>query len=290
MKSKTFPNFALMKISAYHKNKGDTVEWWDKEKDYDTVYSSKVFDFTPENTHLPENTIKGGAGYGTYNKLPNKIDVCYPDYTIYPDCDYAIGYITRGCPYNCRWCVVPKKEGDIRAQLNWKLLVREDTDKLVLMDNNILASEYGISQLSELSKTDYRLDINQGMDITLLGEETVKILAKIKWLKFIRFSCDDGSKLPYFERMAKLFNKHGIGLSKVFIYILVRKDLESADNIVQKLHGICKNFNLYAQSERNIGVIPTKAQLEFSQRYVYGRCYKKETWRQYCKRNCFNFL
>jgi len=155
MKNKSFPNFALMKISAYHKAQGDTVEWWNAlfNDTYDIVYSSKVFDFTPENPYLPPDTIKGGTGYGTtadpnrniLAELPPEIESQYPDYSIYPGCDYAIGYITRGCPNRCGWCVVPTKEGDIRPYANWRDIVRTDTNKLVLMDNNILACEYGIT-------------------------------------------------------------------------------------------------------------------------------------------------
>lgn len=111
IKNKTFPNYALMKISAYHKSKGDTVEWWQPLNTYDKVYSSKVFDFTPENPYLPPNTIKGGTGYGIFEDLPKEIDDMFPDYSIYPECNYAIGYITRGCIRNCEWCVVPKKRG-----------------------------------------------------------------------------------------------------------------------------------------------------------------------------------
>jgi len=279
-----FPNFALMKIAAWHKNKGDSVEWWNKDKIYDKVYSSKTFDFTPENPDLPPDTVKGGTGYRLFGNLPHKMDVCFPDYSIYPDCDYAIGFLTRGCPNNCSWCVVPKKEGGIRPCANWEMLIRPDSDKLILLDNNILACEYGINQLAELTEIRYKIDLNQGMDITLLTEENVAILAKIKWLKYVRFSCDDGYKLPYFERMTELFRKHGIALSRVFIYVLVRKDLEAADCRVQGLHKICKNFNLYAQAERNSGIVPTKMQLEFAQKYVYKGLYKKETWGQYCRR------
>ena len=93
---KVFPNYALMKISAYHKALGDTVEWWNSDKEYDKVYSSKIFDFTPENPLLPSDTVKGGTGYGLFTDLPKEIDDMFPDYSIYPDCDYAIGYITRG--------------------------------------------------------------------------------------------------------------------------------------------------------------------------------------------------
>lgn len=143
---KRFPNYALMKISAWHKAQGDTVEWWEPLGLFDRVYSSKVFDFTPENPYLPPDTVKGGTGYGLFTELAPEIDRMFPDYSIYPSCDYAIGYLTRGCPNKCRWCVVPKKEGGIRPYRAWQDLVRQDTDKLVLMDN-ILACDYGIEQL-----------------------------------------------------------------------------------------------------------------------------------------------
>ena len=44
--SHNFPNLALMKISAFHKSRGDHVEWWWGFGDYDIVYMSKVFDDT----------------------------------------------------------------------------------------------------------------------------------------------------------------------------------------------------------------------------------------------------
>lgn len=163
-KAKTFPNYALMKISAYHKEKGDTVEWWQQGKTYDLVYSSKIFDFTEENKDLPPNTIKGGTGYDIDKKLPQEIEDMPPDYTIYPDCDYAIGYITRGCPNKCPWCYVPRKEGNIKPYRLWTQIVRFDTPKLILMDNNILASEYGIGQLRDMVGKGWEIDLNQGMD------------------------------------------------------------------------------------------------------------------------------
>lgn len=39
-----FPNLALMRISAWHKAQGDTVEWWQGNLFYyDKVYMSKIF-------------------------------------------------------------------------------------------------------------------------------------------------------------------------------------------------------------------------------------------------------
>ena len=112
MRHKSFPNYALMKISAWHKAQGDIVEWWNPLKSCDWVYSSKVFDFTPDNPYLPENTFRGGTGYADvpiWQQLRPEADALFPDYSIYPACDYAVGYITRGCPNHCRWCMVPAK-------------------------------------------------------------------------------------------------------------------------------------------------------------------------------------
>ena len=113
LKHKKFPNYALMKISAYHKARGDSVEWWSPMLQYDLIYSSKVFDFTPESEYLPPSAIRGGTGYPDIpinQTLPPEIDAAFPDYSIYPECDYAIGYLTRGCPNHCPWCVVPAKD------------------------------------------------------------------------------------------------------------------------------------------------------------------------------------
>lgn len=105
-----FPNYALMKLSAWHKACGDAVERWNPMFRYDRVYSSKVFTFSPEDPYLPEDAVRGGTGYGKYEDLPDEIDGMFPDYSLYPKADYAIGFLTRGCIRACPWCIVPKKE------------------------------------------------------------------------------------------------------------------------------------------------------------------------------------
>lgn len=282
-----------MKIAAWHKRLGDTVEWWIPTTHYDRVYSSKVFDFTPDNPYLPADAIRGGTGYRDLpmdQELPQEIDNMYPDYSIYPDCDYAIGYITRGCPNHCRWCIVPKKEGQIRPYRNWQDIVRSDTDKLVLMDNNILACSYGIEQLERMIGSGYRIDLNQGMDARLVDNYIAGILARLKWIRFIRFSCDQKSQIEPIRRTIELLGKHGIRPYRIFVYLLVTADIEDATERVEALKGY-KAINLYAQAERNerLGVMPNKAQLEFQQRYMYGGCYRSETWLEYCRRKGFRY-
>lgn len=286
LRNKTFPNYALMKISSWHKTHGNTVDWWQSKKHFDRVYSSKIFDFTKENPLLPYHTLKGGTGYDVKSTLPPEIEDSFPDYSIYPDCDYAVGFLTRGCINHCPWCIVPQKEGMIRPYRTWHQLVRPDSERLVLMDNNILACEYGIAQLESLTGSEISIDLNQGMDIRLVTEELIQLFKHLKWIRFIRFSCDSKSQLPYFERIFPLFEKYKISISRIFIYILVQKDLADAEHRVQSLFALNRNISLYAQAERNerMGIVPNKLQKEFAQRYVYGRIYKKETWAQYCAR------
>lgn len=288
MPHKTFPNYALMKISSYHKAQGNAVEWWNSLKSYDHVYSSKVFDFTPPNPYLPENTIRGGTGYADMpisQTLPPEVEECFPDYSIYPACDYAIGYITRGCPNHCRWCIVPTKEGGIKPYRHWRQLARPDSQKLVLMDNNILACDFGIAELESLIGSGYAIDLNQGMDARLVDERIAQILAELKWIRFIRFSCDQQSQIEPIKRAAELLGKYGVKPYRLFIYLLVTADIEDAAERVDELKKI-SNITIYAQAERNErqGIIPNKMQLKFSQRYVYSGLYRKQTWAEYLER------
>ena len=115
--SHNFPNLPLMKLSAYHKSLGDTVEWCNPLDHYDRVYQSKVFDetYSPDIDWVPnaDEIIKGGTGYGLDNKLPEEVEHIYPDYDLYPELtkDTAYGFLTRGCPRACAFCIVAPKEG-----------------------------------------------------------------------------------------------------------------------------------------------------------------------------------
>jgi hypothetical protein len=287
MPGKTYPNYALLKISAWHKAQGDTVEWWDAmNQNYDTVYSSKVFDFTPENPYLPEGTIKGGTGYDIKSKLPPEVDSAYPDYSIYSNCDYSIGYITRGCPNKCRWCVVPEKEGGIVLYRKPRELLRAGKKKLVLMDNNILALPGTVDILTELAETEASVDFNQGMDARLVTPDIANALARLKWTKYIRFSCDSLAQVDAIFRTAELLAERGLKPWRMFIYALVTADISDAAERIALLKQF-PGITIYAQAERNerLGICPNAAQLEFAQRYIYGGSYRRETWDEYCTRH-----
>ena len=165
-----FPNLALMKLSAWHKSKGDSVEWYSPmfSGHMDKVYMSKVFTFTPDFPYYvdADEVVKAGTGYKDYDTvLPDEIEHTFPDYSLYPSCDHAIGFLTRGCIRNCPWCVVPKKEGKLRPNVTWQNIKRPDSNWITFLDNNVLASDYGIHQIEELSNIYiyiYRLQSRNG--------------------------------------------------------------------------------------------------------------------------------
>lgn len=190
-----FPNLALMKISAWHKARGDDVEWWWGWEQYDRVYMSKVFDetYTPD---IPEplnakEIVKGGTGYGLDNNLPDEIEHIYPDYSLYPELtkDTAYGFLTRGCPRGCHFCIVAGKEGRKSVKVADLSEWWNGQKNIVLMDANILACSQHMELLQQLIDSKAWVDINQGMDCRLLTKQNIEAINRLK-LREIHFAWD----------------------------------------------------------------------------------------------------
>ena len=190
-----YPNLALMKLSAWHKAQGDEVEWWWGFSEYDRVYMSKVFDetYTPD---IPEplnakEIVKGGTGYGLDNKLPDEIEHIYPDYLLYPELtkDTAYGFLTRGCPRGCHFCIVAGKEGRKSVKVADLSEWWNGQKNIVLMDANILACSQHVELLQQLIDSKAWVDINQGMDCRLLTKQNIEAINRLK-LREIHFAWD----------------------------------------------------------------------------------------------------
>lgn len=212
--SHNFPNLALMKISAYHKAQGDEVEWWWGWGQYDKVYMSKVFDnsYTPDHPE-PVNTreiIKGGTGYGLKNELPYEIEHMCPDYSLYPELakDTAYGFLTRGYPNNCPFCIVCQKEGRESRKVANLSEWWSGQKNIVLCDPNLLACRDHMELLGQLEASKAWVDMNQGLDARMLTTKNIEALNRIK-IKTIHFAWDLMDRSPEIIKGLNLYLEHG---------------------------------------------------------------------------------
>ena len=205
-----FPNLCLMKISAWHKQRGDCVEWWDGFKHYDRVYMSRVF--TDEYTHdMPfvinaDEVIRGGTGYGLDNKLPDRVEHMFPDYSLYPHFENtAYGFLTRGCPRGCKFCIVGKKEGLCSCKVADLPEFWNGQKTIKLLDPNLLACADHENLLNQLAESKAWIDFTQGLDIRLITKDNIQILNRIK-TKMLHFAWDNPNQdlTPYFQKFNNL--------------------------------------------------------------------------------------
>jgi hypothetical protein len=234
-----------MKISAWHKANGDSVEWCLPMGRYDLVYQSKVFDETYsldiDWMPLADKIIKGGTGYfrrkkdktsevfvldswvnignqntysignETYNELLHyEVEHTCPDYSIYADTipwvrDTSLGFMTRGCPRGCEFCIVAQKEGRCSKKVADISEWNHSQPHINLFDPNILACKDHPDLLQQLVDSRAWVDFNQGLDIRLTNEQNIALINQVK-VKEIRFAWDNANDdlKPYFEEYKRL--------------------------------------------------------------------------------------
>jgi hypothetical protein len=274
-----FPNLALMKISAHHKSIGNTVEFADIFGKYDIIYKSKVFTWTPDNEYAYncEVIIEGGTGYN-FSELPEEVNNICPDYSLY-NCEYAYGFLTRGCIRKCEWCIVPNKEGSIRPEHDIQQFIG-NKKSAILMDNNVLAHEHGIKQIEKIVKLGYKIDFNQGLDARLIDASIAKLLAKVKWLYPLRLACDSQSMIEPVRKAVELLRWNNCRPSKYFVYCLI-KDIPEALERIKFLKGMY--LDPFAQIFRDIKgeFIPTKQHEDLERWVNHKAIFNSVEWENY---------
>ena len=203
-----FPNLALMRISAYHKAKGDEVEWWWSDLvHYDIVYMSKIFSdaYSPD---IPEpinadRVIKGGTGYCIHfengkevfdksknHSLPSEIERMFPDYSLYPQYDFAVSMTSRGCPRGCSFCHVGAKEGRCSAKVADVSDFWNGQNEIRILDPNITACREKRDLMNQYKETGAILDFTQGLDIRLLSDDDIADINEMR-LRTLHFAWDN---------------------------------------------------------------------------------------------------
>ena len=277
-----FPSLALMKLSAWHKSHGDDVSWFVPLFEYDVLYSSKVFTFTPEDPYLPSTAIKGGTGYGMMNSLPDEIEHIMPDYGLFPKFTASCGFTTRGCIRSCPWCIVPRKEGKLRAHAEIAEFLRPDSRDVVLMDNNILAHDHGLYQIEWAAKKNLRIDCNQGLDARIIAHDdaVAKLLAKVKWIRFIRLACDRKEQMESVAKAVRDIRRHSGKKHEFFCYLLVQ-DIDDALERAEFLRSL--GISPFAQPYRDFttNAEPSAIQKHFARWVNVKSIFHSVRWNDY---------
>ena len=240
-----FPNIPLMKLSAWHKSRGDTVEWYEPlihgfpNPPLDKVYMSKVFSFSPDYEYFvnAKEVVKGGSGYcislengkevfdkSKDKELPYEIEHVYPDYSIYGITDTAYGFLTRGCPRGCDFCHVKVKEGLCSCKVADLSEFWNGQKNIVLCDPNILACKDWKSLLQQLVDSKAWIDINQGLDIRLMTEEKAELIKQMK-IKELHFAWDRYEDKDIIVPKFKMFKEiTQIDIRKLIVFVLCNFD------------------------------------------------------------------
>ena len=204
-----FPNLALMRISAWHKAQGDEVEWWWSDlMHYDVVYMSKIFS-DAYSSDMPEpmnadKVVKGGTGYcitlgedgkehfdrSKNTELPAEMEQMFPDYSIYPQYDFAVSMTSRGCPRGCEFCHVATKEGRASRKVADVSQFWAGQKEIKVLDPNITACKSKRDLMRQYRETGAWIDFTQGLDIRMLDEADIDDLNAMK-IKMIHFAWDN---------------------------------------------------------------------------------------------------
>lgn len=282
-----FPNIPLMKISAYHKAQGDSVEWYDPllSGHMDKVYMSKVFSFTPDYQYFvdADEIQKGGSGYcisvvngkEVFDKskdinLSPEIEHIYPDYSLYGITDTAYGFLTRGCPRGCAFCHVEAKEGRASRKVADLSEFWNGQKNIVLCDPNILACRKNEELLKQLIQSKAWVDFNQGLDIRLMTKRKAELLKHVK-MQNVHFAWDryeDKEKiLPKFKMFKEITQ---IDYRKLGVYVLCNFDT-TIEQDLERIYTLRDlGFNPYVMLY-NKDEIPNGHKLRHLQRWVNNR-------------------
>lgn len=314
--SHNYPNLPLMKISAWHKRQGDEVEWLNHLEHYDKVYCSKVFgdeySLMDDTVINADEIIFGGTGFAitiedgreVFHKdrdkdLPYEIEHIYPDYSLYPQfADRTYGFLTRGCPNACGFCIVSQKEGRRSVKVAdlsewWKGQRHID-----LLDANILACRDRMELLEQLNKSGAKINFNQGLDARFLTEEVAcKLLEMKPRLEMIHFAFDFMKNEKAIVKGLKLAHDViGLDDRRATVYMLTNYDTTIEEDVrrvrliqecgfqpdvriyrkgthpryLTDLQRWCNNRNFYRAMDL-MDFAPRKDKKTFSENYLNGR-------------------
>lgn len=282
--SHNFPNLCLMKLSAHHKQRGDRVEWYNPDRHYDIVYQSKVFDdtYSKDIDFIPNATqvIKGGTGYGLDNRLPDTVEHIMPDYSLYGIKDTAYGFLTRGCPRHCAFCIVGDKKG-LRSHKVADLSEFWSGQKHIeLLDPNLLACKERMELLDQLIDSHAIVNVNQGFDIRLTNEEIADKLGRMR-VKRIHFAWDNPKQdlTEYFRCFAHSYRRKSSSTKVVYILVNFNSTMEENLHRIYTVRDLGYDPYVMVYDKPNAPVEIKHLQRWVNNKFVFRKCSTFEEYR-----------
>lgn len=311
-----FPNLALMKLLAHHRALGHEVELREvqtaedlqprlSDPRRDLVYGSLIFEWTRPLAlaarHIYPDIVLGGTGWDFKDgvqvgrtDLPPAAEDIVPDYSGYPGYQRSIGFTQRGCRYECDFCVVPRKEGKVRAVGTFEQIWRGEPypKQLVILDNDFFGNPDWTARLEEAARNDFDLSLIQGINARLLSDRAAAALAtaRLRDDDFERpriYTAWDGRKdeRVLFRGLERLV-KYGVRPDNIMVYMLIGHEPgethEDRDYRRQKLREF--GARPYPMPFTREGMSPSGTdgeELVAFQRWVIMRIDLVKTWEEY---------
>ena len=295
----TLPNLALMKLSHYHKAKGDEVHFYKAaikdmfEPDYDIVYGSSIFTFSKDKrdrflNSFP-NAVVGGTGFNNQTTVEHLIgSPVYEnyDYEIYPEFENSIGFSQRGCRLKCKFCVVGEKEGK-NSHSNWIDEIwrgNPHPKNILLLDNDFFGQPDWEVKSKQIIEGKYKVCFSQGINIRLITDEVAETLPSIKYYakdfktRRLYTAWDNLGDEKIFLRGVDKLLKNDIPPSHITVYMLIGyKKNETMDDIMYRLKILndlgCFPYPMVYNNENK--------ELKKFQKWVIRRFYKFSDWNDF---------
>ena len=267
-----FINIALEKIRKYYGERGDEVSDCSPLEggQFDQVYCSSIFEWTSQKYVAP-NMITGGTGFDLTTKLPPEIE----GVNIYKN----IGFTTRGCIRDCKFCVVRRKEGVVKAVGDLYDLWDRISHRITLLDNNILALKSHFAMIcGQAREENIELDFNQGLDHRLLTSEVVELLKSIRHHEY-RFAFDSPLMIDSVGDAITLLQSQGI--SRCSWYVLCGFDTTFEEDLFRLNYLRERNQNAYVQRYRRNGTKEDKRLTALARWGNQHRIFQAMTWPEF---------